>query len=166
MKSDCSRHLVPLICSELHWRHTPNTMEIGFRFEVKWTDADVFEIRISAWNGAFGGSTAVYVPIGGLNEAATKIEGFPRHPSDNRELQFGAFGPEWAGGAVNMLFYCRDAAGHALVDARIESQHGGTPNAQSALFFLPVEATAVDAFVADLRRLETDGRGIAVLRGS
>jgi hypothetical protein len=141
-------------------------MEIGFKFEVRWSDADVFEIRISAWNGAFGGSTAVYVPIGGLKEAAAKVEGFPRHPSDNRELQFGAFGPEWAGGAVNMLFYCRDTAGHALVEVTIESETGGTPKAQSALFFVPVEATAVDAFVADLRRLEADRRGTAVLRVS
>jgi hypothetical protein len=141
-------------------------MEIGFRFEVRWSDADVFDIRISAWNGAFGGSAAVYVPIGGLAEAATKVEGFPRHPLDKRELRFGAFGPEWAGGAVSMVFYCKDAAGHALVEARIESEHRGTPKAQSALFFAPVEATAVDALVADLRRLEADRRGTAVLRTS
>ncbi|SRR6266567_7172080 len=141
-------------------------MEIGFRFEVKWSDSDVFEIRISAWNGAFGGSTSVYVPIGGLKEAATKIEGFPRHPSDKRELQFGVFGHKWAGGAVNMLFYCRDAAGHALVETKIESEHGATPKAESALFFVSVEATAVDVFVADLRRLEADRHGTAVLRVS
>ena len=141
-------------------------MERGFRFELEWSDADVFEIRISAWNGKFGGSTAVYVPLGGLKEAATKIEGFPRHPSDKRELQFGVFGHKWAGGAVNMLFYCRDAAGHALVEAKIESQHGGTPKAESALFFVSVEATAVDAFVEDLRRLEADQSGTAILGSS
>ncbi len=65
-----------------------------------------------------------------------------------------------------MLFYCRDTAGHALVEVTIESETGGTPKAQSALFFVPVEATAVDAFVADLRRLEADRRGTAVLRVS
>ena len=138
-------------------------MESGFRFEVRWSDADVFNIRISAWNGAFGGSTAVYVPIGGLAEAATTLEGFPRDPSDKRELQFGAFGPGWAGGAVSMAFYCKDAAGHALVEARIESEHGGTPKAQSALFFVPVEATKVDTFVEGLRRLEACKEGTAAL---
>jgi hypothetical protein len=146
--------------------HTPNTMEIGFRCEVEWRDADVLEIRIFGWNGAFGGSTAVYVPLGGLKEAAAKVEGFPRHPSDKRELQFGVFGHKWAGGAVNMLFYCSDAAGHALVEAKIESEHGRTPKAESALFFVSVEATAVDAFVADLRRLEADQSGTAILRAS
>jgi len=64
-------------------------MEIGFRFEVKWSDADLLDIRISGWNGAFGGSTAVYVPIGGLKEAATKVEGFPRHPSDKSRNMVG-----------------------------------------------------------------------------
>jgi hypothetical protein len=59
-------------------------METGFSFEVKWRDADLLEIRISGWNGAFGGSTDVYVPIGGLKNAATKVEGFPRHPLDKR----------------------------------------------------------------------------------
>ncbi|MFZ0310256.1 MAG: hypothetical protein WCA76_08890 [Candidatus Sulfotelmatobacter sp.] len=141
-------------------------METGFSFEVKWRDADLLEIRISGWNGAFGGSTDVYVPIGGLKNAATKVEGFPRHPLDKRELQFGVFGHKWAGGAVNMLFYCADAAGHALIEAKIESEHGGTPKAESALFFVSVEASAIDRFVADLRRLEADQSGTAILKAS
>jgi hypothetical protein len=141
-------------------------MEIGFRFEVRWSDADVFDVRISGWNGAFGGLTSVYVSIGGLAEAAAKLEGFPIHPTDKRELQFGAFGPEWAGGAVSMAFYCKNSAGHALVEARIESEHGGRPKAQAALFFVPVEASAVDAFVEGLRRLEADREGTAALRAS
>ena len=106
------------------------------------------------------------MPIGGLKEAATKVEGFPRHPSNKRELQFGVFGHKWAGGAVNMLFYCRDAAGYALVEAKMESEHGGTPKAESALFFASVEAAAVDAFAADLRRLEAEQSGTAMLRAS
>jgi hypothetical protein len=79
-------------------------MKTGFRFEVTWNDDDVFKVRVTAWNGVFGGSVGVYVPIGGLREAAAKLEGFPRQPSDTRELQFGAFGGEWAGGAASMRF--------------------------------------------------------------
>jgi hypothetical protein len=124
------------------------------------------EIRVFGWNGAFGGSTAVYVPLAGLKEASTRVEGFPRHPSDKRELQFGVFGHKWTGGAVNMLFYCKDVAGHSLVEDKIESEHGVTPKAESALFFLPVEASAVDAFAADLPRLEADQSGTATLRAS
>jgi hypothetical protein len=147
-----------------------NTAEIviraGFRFEVTWNDDDVFKVRVTAWNGAFGGSAGVYVPIGGLAEAAAKLEGFPRHPSDTRELQFGAFGREWAGGAVSMRFFCRDAAGHASIEARIQSDYNGTDKAQSVHLFASVEATAVDTFVTELGRLEVDRYGVALLKVS
>jgi hypothetical protein len=145
-------------------------MDTGFRFEVIWNDDDVFKVRVSAWNGAFGGSADAYVAIGGLTEAAAKLDGFPLQPSDTRELQFGAFGPEWAGGAASMCFYCKDAAGHALVEARIESDHlrdhSGGNKAQSVFLVAPIEANAVDSFVSDLRRLEADQCGVALLRAS
>jgi hypothetical protein len=106
----------------------------------------------------------VYVAIGGLAEIAAKIEGFPREPSDSREIQFGAFGPEWAGGAVSMQFYCKDAAGHALIEARIESDYNGTRTAQSTHLLAAIEAAAVDEFAEELGRLETDQCGVALLR--
>jgi hypothetical protein len=140
--------------------------DTGFQFQIIWSDDDVFEVRAAAWNGQFGGTADVYVPIGGLAEIAAKIEGFPRDPSDVREIQFGAFGPERAGGAVSMRFYCKDGAGHALVEARIESDCNRTRKAQSTHLFAAVEASAVDAFAAELRRLETDLSGIALLRAS
>jgi hypothetical protein len=143
-------------------------MDTGFRLEVIWNDNDVFKVRVSAWNGAFGGSADTYVAIGGLTGAAAKLEGFPLQPSDVRELQFGAFGPEWAGGAANMCFYCKDAAGHSVVEARIESDqlrdHRGASQVQSVSLFVPIEANAVDSFVSDLRRLEIDQCGVAVLK--
>jgi hypothetical protein len=77
-----------------------SAMDTGFQIELLWNDNDVFKIRVSAWNGQFGGSADVYVPIGGLAETAAKLEGFPHQPSDTREIQFGAFGREWAGGGV------------------------------------------------------------------
>ena len=141
-----------------------SAMDTGFQFEIIWSDDDVFEVRAAAWNGKFGGTADVYVHVGGLAEIAVKLEGFPRQPSDTREIQFGAFGPEWAGGAVSMRFYCKDAAGHAVVEAEIESAYDGTRTAQSTHLFAAIEALAVDTFAAELRRLENDLRGIALLR--
>lgn len=91
------------------WNTLSTAMDTGFQFELLWNDVDVFRIR--AANGDFGGTAEVYVPIGGLAEAAKKLETFPRHPSDERVLQFGQFGPELAGGAVSLRFYCKGAAG-------------------------------------------------------
>jgi hypothetical protein len=141
-------------------------MDTEFRFEVSWSDDDVFKVHVTAWNGTFGGSAGVYVPIGGFTEAAVKLEGFPNQPSDTRELQLGVFGPEWAGGAVSMRFYCRDAAGHASIEAKIESDYKRTEKAQSVILFASIEATAVDTFVTELRRLEADRQGVALLRVS
>src|SRR5258706_16394578 len=135
-----------------HAKHR-SAMDTGFQFELLWNDNDVFKIRVSAWNGQFGGSADVFVPIGGLAEAAAKLEGFPHQPSDTREIQFGAFGREWAGGGVSMRFYCKDAAGHGFVEARIESDYTAAHTAQSALLFAFIEETSVDTFVSELRGL-------------
>jgi hypothetical protein len=143
-----------------------SSMDKGIQFSPIWSDIDVLKLRVAAWNGKFGGATDIYAGIGGLAEAATKIEGFPRHPSDVREIQFGEFGPQWADGAIKMRFYCEDAAGHAVVEARIESDHRETHTPQSALLLMSIEAAAVDIFVADLRLLETNLCGAALLRGS
>lgn len=138
-------------------------MKIGFQFDVLWNDNDLFEIRISAWNREFGGIADVYVPIGGLREAAENLAGFPRNAEDSRELQFGEFGSGWGGGAFNIRLYCRDAAGHAVAESRIESKYDGKGKAQSVLLMAPVEAAAVDLFVEDLRRLEAEKGGSAFL---
>ena len=139
-------------------------MDTGVRVEVLWNDTDIFKVRVSAWNGAFGGSSNIYLAIGDLADSAEKLNGFPRNPSDKRALDFGAFGPQAAGGAATMNFYCGDSAGHASVEMRIESDHHEKIPAQSVLLVAAVEPAAVDAFVADLRRLEANQRGTAFLR--
>ncbi len=140
--------------------HT-DSMELQIRFEVNWSDNEMFEIQISAWDGRFGGAANVYVEIGGLDEAAARLDGFPHHPADIRELQFGAFGPESAGGAVGMRFYCADGAGHAFVEAKIESAFDKFHNAQSAIIIADVEPAAMDAFLSELRALEDKRHGVA-----
>jgi len=141
-------------------------MDPGVRFEILWNDADLFEVRVSAWNGVFGGSADVYVGIGGLVKSAHDLEGFPQNPSDKRKLQFGEFGFRSTGGAATIDFYCNDSAGHALVEVRIESDHAGRAPAQSVFLAAAVEPAAVDSFVSDLRRLEKDQRRTAFLSTS
>ena len=141
-------------------------MDAGVRLEVLWNDADLFEVRMAAWNGLFGGSANIYVGIGGLAESADKLTGFPRTPSDKRTLDFGAFGPQLAGGAATLNFYCKNSAGHTSVEVRIESDHREKIPAQSVLLIAEVEPAAVDSFVSDLRRLEAYQRGTAFLRTS
>ena len=140
---------------------------VGFQFEVIYEDAHLLEVRISAWNGAFGGVADVYVGLDQLKETATRLLGFPTHPSDVREATFGAFGPKSAPGRrVSMRFYCADKSGHAYVDSTIESDYNAAGKIQSVTLSLPVEAAAVDSFVEDLRQTGADRRGVAFLQGA
>lgn len=138
--------------------------EVGLQLDVLWHDDDLYDVRVSAWNGAFGGVAEVYVEIGGLEEVAEKLSGFPRSPADVREIVFGAFGRECAGGAASMRFYCMDQAGHAYVESRIESDVESAGVVQYAIISMPIEAAAIDSFVSDLRRLERGRSGTAVLK--
>lgn len=96
-------------------------MEPGFQFGVIYRDNDLVKLRVSAWNGAFGGTSDVYLRVSQLNEVAEQLEGFPNSISDSREIILGTFDPESAGGGVYMRFYCTDRSGHAHVDVKIES---------------------------------------------
>jgi len=64
-----------------------------------------------------------------------------------------------------MRFYCADSAGHAYVQAKIESEFESAGVVQYAIISMPVEAAAIDSFVVDLRRLEKERYGIARLEG-
>ena len=66
-------------------------MNIGIRFQTLWYDQDVIKLRVSAWNGDFGGVADIYEGIGDLDKAAGQLRGFPRNTSDMRELIFGTF---------------------------------------------------------------------------
>jgi hypothetical protein len=140
-------------------------MDIGVQFRVVYDDTDVIELRISGWNGEFGGVTDLYEGISDLQDAANKLRGFPVSPSDRREVVFGTLDRTLAGGGVKLRFHCIDGAGHAYVEATIDTncQSGGT--IQTVVFAMPLEATAIDAFVQDLERLEADRAGTAHLKG-
>lgn len=143
-----------------------HAMEKGFEFLVIYEDADMLELRVSAWNGAFGGQANVYVALGHLEDVAASLRGFPEKPDDSREVSFGDFGPQWGVGCVSMRFYCIDGVGHAYVAGRLESRETIAGVVQSVLLTLPVEAAAVDRFVDELGRLGLEKNGVALLRAA
>jgi hypothetical protein len=140
-------------------------MYVGFEFRVLWHDDDVINLCFSAWNGAFGGLAEIYTGIGDLREAASQLRGFPKNPADMREVVFGNLDRKWAGGGVRMRFHCVDGAGHAYVEATIDSNYQSGGTVQTAVLAMPVEAVAIDSFVQELERLEDERAGAAHLRG-
>jgi hypothetical protein len=139
-------------------------MFVGFEFQMLWHDEDVFKLCVKAWNGSFGGAAEIYEAIGDLHKAAGQLLGFPRSPSDAREVVFGNFDPKFAAGGVRMRFHCVDGAGHAYVEATIDSKYLSGGTVQTVVLSMPVEATAIDTFVLELDRLEKERSGSAYLK--
>lgn len=140
-------------------------MDIGFQFEVIYKDTDLLQIRISAWNGIFGGASDLYVGIGDLERSAEILKGFPRDPSDVREITWGTFRTNYAGGGVKMRFYCADGAAHAFVDSTIKSKTPQNRSNQSVRFSMAIEPASVDSFVRELRSVGMHQAGNARLLG-
>ena len=141
--------------------------DVGFQFEIIYKDAHLLEVRISAWNGAFGGVADVYIGLDHLTEIAAMLRGFPKNSLDVREVTFGAFGPKSVPGRrVSMRFYCADKSGHAYVDSIIESDYNAANKVQSVTLSLHIEAAAVDAFVKDMHRIGIEKTGTGYLKGA
>jgi hypothetical protein len=140
-------------------------MNIGLEFQEIWNDADMIGVRVSSWNGTFGGATRVYVGIGRLEQAAATLHGFPHAPSDSRELKFAGVGMGGAPGGVGLRIYCIGGAAHAWLEARIESVYDLAGAPQSVVLSLPIEPAAVDLFVDQLHRAGASRSGIARLNG-
>jgi len=135
-------------------------MDQVIRLSYSYHDIDAVEIHASAWNGNFGGSTLLWVAQGQLAEIADAISGFPANVGDIREVTLGAFGPQFAGGAMSLSFSCIDLAGHCNVMIIIEAEFGKSSATERAEILGRFEPAAVDRFVEELRALN------AVLRGS
>ena len=139
-------------------------MDNGFHFKYLWSDSELYELRVVAWDGRFGGTADLYEPIGGLKESADKLKGFPSTLQDVREVAFGTLSPDYGGGGISLRFFCTDAAGHAMVEAKIQCKDPrGLRMPNSAHFFSSVEPASLDRFVDELRNIETNNGGSAFL---
>jgi hypothetical protein len=141
-------------------------MQRGIRFEVGHQDRDVIEVHVTATNGAFAGETYVYLHPRDLAEAPERLRGFPKSPSDVRELTFAPRLVTGSNGLVSMRLSCLDAAGHPSVECHLEAYPdgpwAGMPGSVTLSF--AVDAAAVDSFVLQLCHLGAEGT--AVLEGA
>jgi hypothetical protein len=126
-------------------------------------DTDVVELKVSAWNGTFAGSTRLYVGQGDLADTATLLAGFPVGLKDRREVTFGAFGSKSAGGAMNLKFSCIDGAGHCRLHLMLEADYDRRDAAERVEMLCPFEPAALDQFVEQMRELSSSLTGSAVL---
>jgi hypothetical protein len=138
-------------------------MNVGLKVTYLYHDGDIIEVRIVAENALFRGSADVYVGTDGLLEAAAVLEGFPKDRRDSREVILGSAGPKFAGGSARLKFFCKDGAGHTAFRAEIEEDYREHEQAQTAAVFVDFEPASLDRFLIELRQVETEHRGTAVL---
>lgn len=131
----------------------------GIEFEVFWWDQDVIEYLVRCSNGAFAGAAKMYMGHDELSKLATVLGGFPSSNADSRNIELGTFQPKTAGGGIHMHFECVDSVGHACVQVKLRANGcKAMGDAQSVCLSVPVEAGAIDSFVAQIGRLR-DAKG-------
>jgi hypothetical protein len=130
-------------------------MKIGVQISIVYTDEHLVELRVRASNGVFTGQADVYADAESLLEFAGVLRGFPKSREDTREFELGSFDAAHVGGGAGFRFFCLDSVGHASAEARLRSDpkvKGGVSD--TVLLHIPVEAAALDSFVAQLERME------------
>ncbi len=126
-------------------------MGTGIHIAIIYTDEHLIELRVKASNGVFAGQAEMYADLGVLAEFAAVLRGFPTSQSDSREFEIGSFDAANAGGGAGFRFFCVDSVSHVSAEVKLR----GDPNVKggvsdSVLLYIPVEAAALDSFVAEL----------------
>lgn len=139
--------------------------DLGFHFQIIYKDVHLMQLRISAWNGSFGGASDIYIGLDRLQTTVADLRGFPVDPSDVREVTFGSLESHSVLAAASLKFYCVDRAGHTRVDATIKSTHDSAGKAQSVFLTVAIELATLDTFLEELDRLAAAQAGEAFLKG-
>ena len=133
-------------------------MDCGIEFEVIWWDHDLLEFSIRCSNSRFSGQAKVYLGHDDLPQTAEGLTGFPAHPSDARDFDLGWSNSNLSG--VHLHFHCLDSVGHAAVEVKLRSDDREAPRkAESVALHIPIEAAAVDSFVAQVKAMNKEQIG-------
>ena len=134
------------------------------KLQVIWKDEHRFELKVTASNGHYFGTTDVYDTPEPILKFAETLIGFP---DDNSDLLYETgFKNEYS--SFSMHFYCIDKAGHIAVginledNLRTEFKHEQKNKIRIEII---VEQKAILNFQKELSRLATRQEGEAILHG-
>lgn len=70
------------------------------------------------------------------------------------------FDPKHADGGVRLRCYCKDSAGHAVMEVNLRGDAcRGLGEPESVALSFPVEAAAIDSFLKQVRSMDTEQIG-------
>lgn len=132
--------------------------------KIIWKDDDMFELKVTASNGRYSGTTEVYDTTESLSNFAQTLVDFP---NDNKKL-FHEAGFKDGYAYFSMHFYCIDTAGHIGVVINLEDNVATEfrqEEKDKLKLEIIVEPNAIDNFQKELSRLAKTKDGIATLYG-
>ena len=136
-----------------------------FELKVIWKDDDMFELRITATNGRFSGTTEVYDTSESLTSFAKSLSGYPK---EDKTLIHEA-GQKDGYSYFSINFYCIDNAGHLGVEVSLE-ENVSTQYRQEEKDKLKheiiVKPNAIENFQKQLLSLAKNEEGTAILYGN
>lgn len=127
-----------------------SSIPCGLVLVVRDVDPDYLLVAVRAGDGDFAGTAEVYENLDLARTLAADLKGFPRSPADEREVVLGSFDAKHAGGALRLRLFCVDLAGHARANLHLVDQPLTGEPPRTVEFLIPIEARALDAFVAAL----------------
>jgi hypothetical protein len=134
-------------------------MTVGLKVTYLYHDVDIIEVRVTAENGRFRGSTDVYVVTDGLLEGAAALQGFPKDRRDKPDRPVRSLLEV----QIASSFIAKDLSGHTAFRAVIEDDYKQQELTQSAMVFIDFEPAAQDQFLVELQQVEREHRGSAAL---
>lgn len=132
--------------------------------QIVWRDDDMFELKVTASNSRYFGTTEVYDTTESLFNFAQTLIGFPN--GNMKLLHEVGFKDGYA--YFSMNFYCIDNAGHIGVEINLEDnvatefRHEEKDKLKLEII---VEPSAIDNFQKQLSQLATKQEGVAILYG-
>lgn len=130
-------------------------MEHYLNIKSIWEDDDLFEIRVTSSNSRFSGQADCYTNREHIGSLASIIDGFPA--TMGQEVTFTT-GERDDLSYFTISLKCTDRSGH--VNARVKIAHivtysNAIQEKDIAEFQFGVEASAIDMFVSNIKRLAT-----------
>jgi hypothetical protein len=123
----------------------------------------ICRFHLSLRNDDFSASTSVWGYEDNHLDFAEALSGFPQDSCSKIIYRFGSPGT----GTCDLDFFCLDGLGHIGIWATFESTYpkGDLSRHEQASLFMRCEPSAIDSFVAEIRRFVAGSKNRALLSG-
>ena len=141
-----------------------DSLKSFLELQIVWKDEDIFELKVTASNSRYLGTTEVYDTTKSLFGFAQTLIGFPK---ENKRIFYDA-GNKDGHSYCSMNFYCINNVGHIGVEINLEEKVATdfrTEEKDKIKIEIIVDRSAIDNFQKELSKLATSQEGKAILYG-